>query len=48
MVATPLGASMAGPLKALGAWSLSHGKKVEEARERFDVRRAKRAAEKEG
>jgi DNA-binding HxlR family transcriptional regulator len=41
---TPLGASMAGPLKALGAWSLSHGKKVEEARERFDVRRAKRAA----
>ena len=35
---TPLGASLAGPLKALGAWSLAHGKRVEEARGRFDER----------
>ena len=42
---TPLGASLAGPLKALGTWSLAHGKRVEEARGRFDARlRAKRAA----
>ena len=42
---TPLGASLAGPLKALGAWSLTHGKRVEEARGRFDERlRARRAA----
>ena len=30
---TPLGARLAGPLKALGSWSLAHGKRVEEARE---------------
>ena len=42
---TPLGASLAGPLKALGSWSLAHGKRVEEARGRFDERlAAKRAA----
>ena len=42
---TPLGATMAPPLKALGSWSLAHGKRVEEARDRFDVRlAAKRAA----
>jgi DNA-binding HxlR family transcriptional regulator len=43
---TPLGATMAPPLKALGAWSITHGKHVEEARDRFDQRaaRAKRAA----
>src|SRR3982751_932162 len=43
---TSLGASMAPPLKALGSWSLAHGRQVEEARDRFDVRaaRAKRAA----
>src|SRR5829696_7703890 len=43
---TALGASMAPPLKALGSWSLSHGRQVEEARDRFDARaaRAKRAA----
>ena len=42
---TPLGASLAGPLRALGAWSLAHGKRVEEARGRFDERlAAKRAA----
>ena len=42
---TPLGATLAPPLKALGGWSLAHGKRVEEARERFDARAAaKRAA----
>src|SRR5688572_5327649 len=42
---TPLGATMAPPLKALGSWSLAHGKHVAEARDRFDARaRAKRAA----
>ena len=37
-----LGATMAPPLRALGSWSLSHGKRVEEARERFDARAAAR------
>jgi DNA-binding HxlR family transcriptional regulator len=43
---TPLGATLAPPLKALGAWSLAHGKHVDEARGRFDERlaRTKRAA----
>ncbi len=43
---TPLGATLAPPLKALGSWSVAHGKRVEEARERFDERlaRNKRAA----
>jgi DNA-binding HxlR family transcriptional regulator len=43
---TPLGATMGPPLKALGAWTVTHGKQVEEARDRFDERlaRAKRAA----
>ena len=42
---TPLGTSLAGPLRALGSWSLAHGKRVDEARDRFDERlRAKRAA----
>jgi DNA-binding HxlR family transcriptional regulator len=43
---TPLGAALAPPLKALGSWSVAHGKRVEEARERFDERlaRNKRAA----
>jgi DNA-binding HxlR family transcriptional regulator len=43
---TPLGATLAPPLKALGSWSVAHGKRVEEARERFDERAArnKRAA----
>jgi DNA-binding HxlR family transcriptional regulator len=42
---TPLGATLAPPLKALGTWSLAHGKRVDEARERFDERlRARRAA----
>ena len=43
---TPLGATLAPPLKALGSWSVTHGKRVDEARERFDERAArnKRAA----
>jgi DNA-binding HxlR family transcriptional regulator len=41
---TPLGATMAPPLKALGAWSLTHGKHVEEARDRFEARAAARRA----
>ena len=42
---TPLGATLAGPLRALGAWSVAHGKHVEEARGRFEERaRAKTAA----
>src|SRR5919206_181949 len=40
-----LRATLAPPLKALGSWSLAHGKRVDEARERFDERlRARRAA----
>ena len=39
---SPLGATMAPPLKALGSWTLTHGKRVEEARERFDTRAAAR------
>ena len=35
---TPLGATLAGPLRALGAWSVAHGKHVEEARGRFEAR----------
>src|ERR1700750_1354177 len=38
---TPLGAPLAPPLKALGSWSVAHGKRVEEARERFDERLAR-------
>lgn len=41
---TPLGATMAAPMKSLAAWSMAHGKRVDEARDRFDIRRAKRAA----
>ena len=40
---TPLGATMATPLKALGNWQLAHGKHVEEARDRFDERASARA-----
>jgi DNA-binding HxlR family transcriptional regulator len=35
---TPLGATLAPPLRALGAWSVTHSKRVEEARGRFDER----------
>jgi len=41
---TPLGASMAPPLKALGQWSLEHTEQVEDARGSFDARSALRAA----
>src|SRR5215217_708010 len=42
---TPLGATLAAPMRVLGAWSLAHGEHVEAARERFDMRRAMRAEE---
>ena len=38
-----LGATLAPPLRALGSWSLTHGKSVEEARERFDTRKLRAA-----
>jgi len=41
---TPLGATMAAPLKVLGTWALKHGDQVEGARGRFDERVAVRAA----
>jgi DNA-binding HxlR family transcriptional regulator len=37
---TPLGATLARPLRALGEWSLAHAEQVDAARERFDERRA--------
>ena len=37
---TPLGATLAAPMRALGTWSLARGRHVEAARERFDMRRA--------
>ncbi len=37
---TPLGATLAAPMRALGSWSLGHGRHVDAARERFDLRRA--------
>src|SRR3954453_2036381 len=41
---TPLGATLASPMKALAGWTLSHGTRFEHARERFDARRAAAAA----
>ena len=35
---TPLGATLAGPLKAMAQWSLRHGSMVTAARERYDAR----------
>ena len=35
---TPLGATLATPLKAMAAWSLRHSDKVEAARARYDLR----------
>jgi DNA-binding HxlR family transcriptional regulator len=35
---TPLGATLAGPMKALGNWAIAHGSRVESARERYDAR----------
>lgn len=40
---TPLGATLAAPLKVLGTWALKHGDEVEDARGRFDDRVAERA-----
>ena len=37
---TPLGATMATPMKVLASWTLTNGKRVDEARDRFDLRRA--------
>jgi DNA-binding HxlR family transcriptional regulator len=37
---TPLGATLAGPMRAMAQWGVVHGRRVEEARERFDGRRA--------
>src|SRR3954453_12205659 len=37
---TPLGATLAGPMKSLGNWAISHGSRVESARERYDARMA--------
>src|SRR4051794_40211910 len=37
---SPLGATMAPPLRALGSWSLTQGRGGEEARDRFDARAA--------
>jgi DNA-binding HxlR family transcriptional regulator len=39
---TPLGSSLAGPLRALGTWALTHGQRVEQARERYDAQTAQR------
>ena len=39
---TPLGASLGGPLKALGSWGLANGARVESSRERYDARQAER------
>ena len=41
---TPLGATLAGPLKALAHWSLRHGDQVRAARDRFDETRARPVA----
>ena len=41
---TPLGASMAAPLKALGQWSLTHTEQVEDARDAYDAKIALPAA----
>jgi DNA-binding HxlR family transcriptional regulator len=37
---TPLGGTLAAPMRALGTWALARGAHVEAARERFDMRRA--------
>ena len=37
---TPLGATLANPMKALGNWAISHASRVESARERYDARDA--------
>jgi len=39
---TPLGVSLAGPMRSLGNWALAHGQRVEQARERYDAESAAR------
>ena len=39
---SPLGASMASPLRALGSWAVQHSSEVDVARGRFDEKRASR------
>lgn len=39
---TRLGASMAGPMRALGNWAVTHGSRVESSREHYDEARALR------
>ena len=34
---TRLGASMAGPMKALGSWAVANGSSVASSRERYDA-----------
>jgi DNA-binding HxlR family transcriptional regulator len=41
---SPLGATMAAPLRALGSWQVAHGRRVEDARGRFDARVAEQRA----
>lgn len=41
---TPLGASLATPMKSLGGWGVTYGARVEAARERYDARSSRRAA----
>ena len=40
---TPLGVTLAGPMKALGTWAVSNAPYVESARESYDVAHAVRA-----
>ena len=35
---TPLGASLAAPMRALGNWAIANGSRVESSRERYDAR----------
>ena len=35
---TPLGASLAAPMRALGNWAIANGTRVESSRERYDAR----------
>src|SRR3954462_9447987 len=37
---TPLGVTLAGPMKALGNWAVHNGSRVASARERYDARAA--------
>lgn len=41
---SPTGASLAGPMRALGNWAVAHGAEVAAARERYDAREASRTA----